>query len=499
MVVMLSLALGVNWGGIVTNSPTVIQAAPPEPAPTEAVQAATPQQAAAVAEPINATKTPLLQATPGAEVSPTVQADVSIPLTGTIGPIATSSVMSAKVQIEPGDAPLLTQAPGTINVLLLGVDSSADERYSRTDTIIIASINPDVPSVSMLSIARDTQVRIPDHTDDRINTAYELGYLRNYPGGGPAFLSVVLRKNFGIRIDHYVRIDFDGFIKAVDLLGGVEVLAECELHDTFPDRTNFKRTIDLDVYPGRVFLDGQQALMYSRSRYSTSDFDRARRQQKVIRAVLSKAKSSNLLQNALGLYNEVHPYVDTDLGLDAVPAFINILERMNNLSIKSRVVTYPVVKAFTRKDGAMVLLPTDEVIPYVAEALSPPASNRAEGHTTVELVDASGRKDMGAVAAERLNWEGFTVASSVVSDTVEAHTQIIDLKASPKGSPIPRLDTIFNIAKRYILSEPDPAGTAAARIILGADYNSCPQTNSIAGDVPLAPDSQMIPTSTPQK
>ncbi len=498
-VIVISLGLGVNWGGVVTNEPAVIQAAPPEPVPTETAQATIQPQAEATRAPVGATHTPAPTKAAVPVVTSTVRAGVSLPLSGTIGPIPTSSVMSAKVQIGPGDAPLLVQAPGTINILLLGVDSSADERYSRTDTILVASVNPDIPSVSLLSIPRDTQVRIPDHTDDRINTAYELGYLRNYPGGGPAFLSAVLRKNFGIRIDHYVRIDFDGFIKAVDLLGGIEVLAECELHDTFPDRTNFKRTIDLDVYPGRMILDGQQALMYSRSRYSTSDFDRARRQQIVIRALLSKVKKSNLLQNALGLYNEVRPYVDTDLGLDAVPAFINILERMNNLSIKSRVITYPVVKSFTRNDGAMVLLPTDQILPYIAAALSPPAGNRAEGHTTVELVDATGRKDMGAVAAQRLNWEGFTVVSNVVSTTKQAHTQIIDMKVSPKGSPIPRLAGIFNVARRYIVSEPDPSGTAAARIILGADYNSCPSTFTIAGDVPLASNSQMIPTSTPAK
>jgi polyisoprenyl-teichoic acid--peptidoglycan teichoic acid transferase len=309
----------------------------------------------------------------------------------------------------------------------------------------------------------------------------------------------VLRKNFGIKIDHYARIDFEGFKQAVNTLGGVTVLVECELHDTFPDKSSPGGKIDLDVFPGKATLNGMQALMYARSRWSTTDFDRARRQQKVLRALFSKVKNSNMLQNALGLYQDFSQNVDTDLGLDTFPTFIDIATRLDNLAIKNRVVTYPVLKAFTRKDGAMVLLPTSDTIAYIAEALSPPAGNRAQTRPRVEVYNASGRKDMELVATERLSWEGFlVVASGELTDTVEAKTQIVDYTVTPKGSPIPRLASIFNVRKDYITPQLDPSSPTAARIVLGKDYNSCPSTASIAGDVPLASDAQLIPTSTPQ-
>jgi hypothetical protein len=239
--------------------------------------------------------------------------------------------------------------------------------------------------------------------------------------------------------------------------------------------------------------------MYSRSRESTTDFDRARRQQKVLRAVFSKVKKSNLLANAIPLYQQYQENVETDLGLASVPKFIDIATRLDNLAIKTRVITYPVIKALTRDDGAMVLLPTADTIPYITEALSPPPGNRAQNRINVEVVNASGRKNMESVAVERLAWEGFSVVSAVVSDTVEAQTQIVDYTTTPKGSPISRLSSIFNVRKTNVVEQPGGAdGAAVAQIILGEDYNSCPSTSTIAGEVTLAPATEdLIPTSTP--
>ncbi|MBK8835639.1 MAG: LCP family protein [Anaerolineae bacterium] len=106
----------------------------------------------------------------------------------------TAEKLNQDIKIEAGDAPLIKQAAGTINVLLMGIDITLDRRLARTDTVMVASINPEVPSVSLLSIPRDLQVRIPGRSEDRINTVSEYGYLSDYPGGGPSFLAAVLRQ-----------------------------------------------------------------------------------------------------------------------------------------------------------------------------------------------------------------------------------------------------------------------------------------------------------------
>jgi LCP family protein required for cell wall assembly len=475
-VVILSILLGMGWMGS--------SAAQSAPAAGDAGPAAQPAAGSAPQPTAAATAQTELAGAPPVTTSQALSEPADLPAMA----VATPVPFDPQTQLDAGDAPLLQQAPGTINILVLGADASVSEKLARTDTMIIASINPDLPSVSMLSLPRDLQVRIAGGPDDRLNTAYELGYIRDYPGGGPAHLAAVLRKNFGIQIDHYVRVDFGGFIKAIDTLGGVDVLVECELHDTFPDKESRSGSTDLDLLPGKAHLSGKEALWYSRSRWSTTDFDRARRQQKVLRALFNKAKSSNLLQNAISLYGDFREHVETSVGLGDIPFFVEIASRMDDLAMKSRVLTFPIVKAYTRRDGARVLLPTEDTIPFIAEALSPPAGNQAQSRPAVEVVNASTRDDMEWVATERLVWEGFQVTSVKVAEARDFEkTQIFDYAVTAKGSPISRLASIFRVRRDNIIAQPDPSSAAAATIVLGEDYDSCPATATIAGDVPLAP------------
>lgn len=494
VVVFVSIGLGVTWTGNLQTATAPAPGAIPLPGqpatrPGDELFAQTPGPETALPSAdlvptTGATPFPLepeITSTPGSINAPEVATPVAVNLQ------VDESALTAE------DAPLLQQAPGTINVLLLGSDASADSHYARTDTIIVASIDPRYPSVSLLSFPRDLHVRLPGGAQDRINTVMQRGYLSNYPGGGPAYLALVLRKNFGIKVDHFVRVDFAGLIKAVDTLGGVDVLVECELHDTFPDKDSPIGKTDLDLYPGKVTLNGKQALWYARSRWSTTDFDRARRQQKVLRALFRKARDGNMLQNALGLYSEFRNSIETDLGPTDLIPFIDIARRLSNDDIKSRVITWPIVRSHQRADGASVLIPTDKTIPFIAEALAPPAGNQAQIRPAVEVYNGSSKPDMELVAAERLAWEGFqVVALGQVEGDRFPQTQIIDYSTTRKGSPIARLQDIFRVQQRNVIGQPDPSSPSAARIILGEDYDSCPNTANIAGDVKLEPAGEQI-------
>ncbi len=494
LVVLLSIGFGVNWVGNPSTQPVQPAALPLQQAtqsPAEALlnngqPTATPApgQDAAVAL---ATATPLQPAqTAAADVTGTPA--TPLPDTQAIAtPLPVNMSVSAD-QLDANDAPLLQQAAGTHNILLLGSDASANEHLARTDSIMVVSINPNVPSVSMLSFPRDLQVKFPDGRQDRINTVYEYGYINNYEGGGPAYLALVLRKNFGIKIDHFARIDFSGFRKVIDTLGGVNVLVECELHETFPDKDSPNGRLDLDFYPGLMTLNGKEALGYSRARYSTTDFDRARRQQKVLRAIYRKAREGNLLSNAVAMYAQFRDSMETNMGPTDILPLVDIARRLENDAIKSRVITWPIVKSFTRGDGASVLIPTEQTIPYIAEALAPPAGNQTQNRPKVEVVNASSKPDMELVAAERLGWEGFQV---IKVDKLEGdlfpNTQIINYSTTRKGSPLARLQDVFRVNGDNVLSQPDPSSEAVARVVLGDNYNSCPNTATIAGDVVLQP------------
>ena len=124
-----------------------------------------------------------------------------------------------------------TEDKERINVLVLGIDQRPGESVEcRTDTLMLASINPKDMSVIILSIPRDLWLEIPfrDHGKDRINTAHYWGEKENYPGGGPALAIKTIEHNFGVPVQYYVRLNFTGFERIIDYIGGIDVDA-CRL------------------------------------------------------------------------------------------------------------------------------------------------------------------------------------------------------------------------------------------------------------------------------
>ncbi len=179
--------------------------------------------------------------------------------------------------------------PRQVRILLLGIDQRTgvedDERYFRTDTMMVVNIDPVRKTIGVLSIPRDLWVDIPDGgPPGRINTANSRGDSNGYPGGGPALAMQTVENNLGLRVDHYLLINFDVFIRAVELLApdGVEVCVSQVIDDThYPDAGY--GTIHVHFDPGCQTMDAEHLLQYARTRATQgSDFDRARRQQEVL-------------------------------------------------------------------------------------------------------------------------------------------------------------------------------------------------------------------------
>jgi cell envelope-related function transcriptional attenuator common domain len=250
--------------------------------------------------------------------------------------------------------PAVSLPEGVMNVLLLGLDTEGGNG-GRTDVMIVVSIHPDIPSVSMLSIPRDYYAWIPGYGFGKINTAINRG--KDYPGGRMALVKATVEYNFGIPIHYYAMVDFAGFIQIVDALGGVDVPVECEFHDTFPDPANPEQGIDIDLYPGIQHLNGQQALWYVRSRWSTSDYDRSRRQHQVLRALYRQALSGGILSRIPDLWDALRQTVETDLGLKEMVYLGWLGSRLDWANVKSRFITPPYVEHWTDPNGAWVLLP----------------------------------------------------------------------------------------------------------------------------------------------
>ena len=266
------------------------------------------------------------------------------------------------------------------NLLLLGIDRRDGTGWAyRTDTIIVVTVDPETGAAGMLSIPRDLQIPIPGHGEDRINTANVYGYRQDNADGGPALLRQTIEANLGIPIDGYLMVDFQTFERIVDTLGGIDVQVPNSLHDTrYPDPrpgdpSAFK-TIHYD--PGWQHMDGKRALEYARSRMSTTDFDRARRQQLVLIAIRERSLSLSAVPRWPALAKTVLDGIKTDMGLGEMLELALLGVRIDPSNLKRVVLEPPLVAGHRRADGAAVQLPNWALINPVLEELFGPGGSR---------------------------------------------------------------------------------------------------------------------------
>ena len=257
-----------------------------------------------------------------------------------------------------------------INILILGIDRRQGERGPcRTDTMIVVTVDPQQGTAGLFSIPRDLWVPIPGYGENRINTANFLGDLKNYPGGGPALAKKTVSYNFGIPVHYYVRINFEGFKRIVDTIGGVDIYVEKEIRDDqYPDE--HYGYDPLYIPAGLIHMDGELALKYARTRKADSDFHRAHRQQQVILAIIDKIFSLNLLPSLLPklpeLVRGLSDAVETDMPLDQLIALARLGYSMDFSQIKTVVIDETMTVEHTTPTGASVLLPIrDKIRPVV--------------------------------------------------------------------------------------------------------------------------------------
>lgn len=249
-----------------------------------------------------------------------------------------------------------------LTVLVMGLDRRPG--YTglgyRTDTMMLVSIDPATNSVGILSIPRDLYVNVPGYSAlQRINTPMVLGEY-NGAGGGPELAMQTVEYNFGIRVQHYVVVDFEAVTTLVDAIGGVDINVPHPIADyQFPDMYDGYDPLVLN--PGLQHMDGYTALKYARTRHGDSDFQRAERQQQVLFAVRDKVLSENaipsLLVQAPSLYGSLSQDISTDLSLDELIQLGLYLKDVPLDSIETGVIGIDYVMGYTTPEGAQVLVP----------------------------------------------------------------------------------------------------------------------------------------------
>ena len=246
-----------------------------------------------------------------------------------------------------------------VNLLLMGIDRRPGEAFiSRTDSMMIVSVDPVTDSISILSVPRDLYVSIPGRGRDRINTAFVYGSSNNNPEGGASLAMQTVAYNLGVPINHYVMVDFSAVTKGIDILGGIDVYVPQDLSDpTYPDM-NYGFD-PLYIPAGTQHLDGETALKYARTRHADNDFGRAGRQQQVMLAARDKAVAlgvGSMLTKAPSIYRQLENGVKTDLSLDQLIALATTVSEIPKENIRNEVLGYGYVSSYRAENGAQVLV-----------------------------------------------------------------------------------------------------------------------------------------------
>jgi LCP family protein required for cell wall assembly len=235
-----------------------------------------------------------------------------------------------------------------LDILVMGIRGAEDvaDGGNLTDTILLFSYDKKTKKSSLVSIPRDLYVKISGDKKDKINAAY--------PTLGLNGTKKLFSRVTGVYIDNIVVFDFDAFTKIIDTLGGIDIT----LDQPFEEKQQWGYPFSLPAGPNH--LNSEQALYYSRSRYSSSDFDRARRQQQVIFAIRQKVMALDILSDpgkTLEVLNIIRKHLVTDINLLDTRTYVQLAQNLNTASIKRHVITTMDLLYETHINGAYVLLP----------------------------------------------------------------------------------------------------------------------------------------------
>jgi len=428
-------------------------------------------------EPFFPTTTPSPTEIPPSQPSPTI--DLS-----SLFPTEAAPPVPEALGEGPTPLPPLTDN-GSVNFLLIGSDKRPVGSF-RTDTIIVVILWPKDGQVSMISIPRDLWLYIPNVGMQRINTAYQSGEIYGYAGGGPGLLRDTIAYNLGIRIDHTALVEFDGFRRIVDTLGGVDVPVACpytdwHLIDPSYDPYNENNWSLYTVPAGVDHMDGDLALWYARSRLKSNDFDRGRRQQEVLRSIFAQALQTNTLSRIPQLYNDFSSTVVTDLGLGDILKLALYAPKLTNANIRGFYIRPPLVSDWTTPGGAEVLLPNQPALEQMlAEATTLSTTAVQRRAVSIEVENGTSNAGWDTLAANRLNYAGY--AAHIASADRQDYINSVLIDSTTAQDPSAR-STILNGLGLYsasIMSAPDPNAASQYRLILGADYKPCFQPQDLS-------------------
>lgn len=394
--------------------------------------------------------------------------------------------------VKPAD--LTGDSDGRVNILLLGVGGGNHPGAYLTDTIQVLSLDTQNHKAAMLSVPRDLYYKYSSASYGRINEIWQRGEVIK-KSNGPTYSKQTISDLLGIPIHYYILVDFQAFRQLVDTLGGITVNVEQPLDDcNYPNEDinrgaiaqNFVSKscksmegdyIHIHFNAGVTQMNGDQALIFARSRHSTNDFDRSHRQQLIMAAIKQKALSAGILSNPLKLSQLIGIFGDhvrTDMQISDMQALAREVKDIDTSQLISEVIDASATGPLAGQTigGADVLVPKDGDYTYQAvktiahEIFTNPYL--VKENSTIVVENATGKSGVGASVASQLKTYGYNVVGVTNSPSKELFTQVIDYSGGKRPF------TASFLEKRFVVKAEQATKTANIKsdfvVIIGADY-----------------------------
>ena len=408
------------------------------------------------------------------------------------GYLGTASELIGGVFDDGGDTPPHWNGTDRLNVLLVGIDRRGNDASFNTDTLIVASIDPEKGSVTMFSIPRDTvDVPVPAAArplygatyGGKINSYYAsaLRHPDTFPDGPMAALKALLGELYGIRIDYSLMADFGGFRDVVDTLGGVRVTARNPVTDeAYPVSPGVIRRVHIQA--GVHSMTGVQALIFARSRHGSSDFDRAARQQQVIAAVRAQSDIEAITSNIPALVADLKDALKSDFPQEDLPLLLELIGRIDAANVRSLVFTPPNYQTEGSDDRGYIIVPDVAKIraAVVAAFAAEPSKEELEAQSiereaaTIWVLNGTGRPgEAGTLAAAiaRVGLDAQAPSGVTPSELGLLQTRLIVYNGAESRIPA-TLAALEKLLGRKAIHIDDSNATVDAVIITGADLPS---------------------------
>lgn len=388
--------------------------------------------------------------------------------------------LGEKAQQVASFTPLKIDANGHTNMLLLGVAGRTEEGGHLSDSIMIVSVNPDGPSVSMLSLPRDLFVE-SKIGNRKVNEVYAAAQYKHGEAKGLEITMDALSKFTGIELHYGAVVDFAIFADGIDLLGGVDVFVPEDITDPFYPDGNYGYTTFV-VRKGLQHFDGKTALKYARSRKTSSDYARAQRQQDLALAIRRQVEKQGWAENVENLrefYSLFRRRINTDLGLTEMMALAKIGAKIDYGQVVSTVLNddptqmggflYTPAKEFY--GGQFVLLPEDGDDPrvFMQIVLEEPAVLLENAQLSV--LNGTEIPGQAGEMAARLRRFGFHVidVDNYDSDAAVPRTFLRSLPETEATRTAKFLKQFLNATEQSVGADEiiDPSGLVDIEVVLG--------------------------------